>query len=267
MRIAVLQISLDPAESQEARVERVGGLVRAQAGADLVVLPELWRMGAFAVDAIAAGAEPLDGPTVTAMSAAARTAGVHLLAGSIVERGEQAGTLYNTSVLLDPAGVVVHTYRKVHLFGFDSGEAALVTAGTTPSCYTAPFGTVGFATCYDLRFPETFRHLVDGGAELVVLPSGWPVPRIEHWRLLARARAIENQFIVVGCNAAGSDGAVRYGGRSVVVDPWGAVLAEAGEGEEALEVDVDVAEVAKAREAFPVLRDRRLGVAAPVRGA
>ncbi len=267
MRLAVIQISLDPAESQEARVERVGDLVRAQTGADLVVLPELWRVGAFALDAIAAGAEPLDGPTVTAMADAARTAGVHLLAGSIVERGDVDGTLYNTSVLLDPSGAVVHTYRKVHLFGFDSGEAALVTAGTAPTCYTAPFGTLGFATCYDLRFPETFRHLVDGGAELVVMPSGWPVPRIEHWRLLARARAIESQLFVAGCNTAGSDGAVVYGGRSVVVDPWGAVLAEAGDGEEVLVVDVDLAEVAKSRAEFPVLRDRRLGVAVPVRDA
>jgi predicted amidohydrolase len=151
----------------------------------------------------------------------------------------------------------------VHLFGFDSGEAALVTAGDAPSCYRAPFGAIGFSTCYDLRFPEIYRLLLDGGAELVVVPAGWPTPRLEHWRLLLRARAIENQVFVVGCNAAGSDGAVVYGGHSAVIDPWGAVLAEAGDGEEVLTVDVDLGSVAKIREEFPILRDRRLGVPAP----
>lgn len=262
MRIAVVQLSLDPSETQEARLARADALIRAQSGADLVVLPELWRTGAFAIEAITAGAEPLDGPTVSALADAARSAGACVLGGSIVERGE-GGALHNTSVLLDPSGSLVHTYRKVHLFGFDSGEAALVTAGDAPTCYKTPFGTVGFSTCYDLRFPEIYRLLLDGGAELVAVPAGWPTPRLEHWRLLLRARAIENQVFVVGCNTAGSDGAVVYGGHSAVIDPWGAVLAEAGDGEEVLTVDVDLASVAKIREDFPILRDRRLGVPAP----
>jgi predicted amidohydrolase len=262
MRIALVQLRLDPNEPQEARVDRASALITAQSGADLVVLPELWRTGAFAVEAIAAGAEPLDGPTVSALASAAREASVHLLGGSIVERGED-GALHNTSVLLDPSGSLLHTYRKVHLFGFDSGEAALVTAGEAPTCYRTPFAAVGFSTCYDLRFPEIYRLLLDEGAELVVVPAGWPTPRLEHWRLLLRARAIENQVFVAGCNTAGSDGAVVYGGRSAIVDPWGAVLAEAGDGEEVLTVDVDLASVAKIREEFPILRDRRLGVPAP----
>jgi predicted amidohydrolase len=257
MRIHSIQLSTDLAEPNDVRVQRATALVRAQHGSDLVVLPELWVQGGFAFTTFAATAEPLDGPIVAALSAAARDLGGWLHGGSIVERTDD-GRLYNTSLLFGPDGALVATYRKVHLFGFSGGETTVLTAGTDVVTANLDGLTVALATCYDLRFPELFRLFADRGAELVLLPAAWPTPRVGHWSLLARARAIEDQTYVVACNGCGDQGGLRLGGRSAVIDPWGAVLAEAGDGEEILVVDIDPALVAKTRADFPVLADRRL---------
>lgn len=264
MRASLLQIAVDRRESVERRRLRVAGLVQEQSGADLVVLPELWPVGAFAYDSWTDAAEPLDGPTADAMSSAARAAGVWLHAGSIVERDPE-GPMYNTSLVFDPAGELRHTYRKIHRFGFDQGEAVAMGGGREIVTAATPHGTLGLATCYDLRFPEQFRLLVDAGAEILVIPAGWPARRREHWLLLARARAVESQAYVLACCDSGTHGGVEQAGHSVVVDPWGEVLAEAGDGEEILTVDLDPAHVAKVRSDFPVLRDRVLGLPAPAR--
>ena len=229
-----------------------------------MVLPELWPVGAFAYDRFTEHAESLDGPTAELMGAAARDAGVWLHAGSIVER-DPDGPLYNTSLLFAPDGELHRVYRKIHRFGFDSGEAALMGAGSeiVTARLERPDVTVGLATCYDLRFPEQFRLLVDAGAELLVVPAGWPARRRAHWSLLARARAVESQAFVLACCSAGTHADVEQAGYSVVVDPWGEVLAEAGAGEQVLTVDLDPARVAETRRDFPVLRDRLLGLPDP----
>ncbi|MFJ6617501.1 carbon-nitrogen family hydrolase [Kitasatospora sp. NPDC091335] len=263
MRASLIQLAVSDAEPPAERRARAAALVRAQQGADLVVLPELWPLGGFAYDLWSDGAETLDGPTSDAMSAAARAAGVWLHAGSIVER-DPDGPIYNTSLLFSPDGELAHTYRKIHRFGFDTGEAVVMGAGQEIVTAPTDFATLGLATCYDLRFPELFRALLDAGSQLLVVPSAWPARRREHWTLLARARAVEEQCFVLGCNTAGTHAGVEQAGYSLVVDPWGRVLAEAGAGEEVLTVEFDPAEVAKAREEFPVLRDRLLGIPAPV---
>ncbi len=255
MQIRVVQLSGDLAAPLDERVAHAAGVVRGQAGADLVVLPELWAHGAFAVDRWAAGAEPLDGPTVTAMREAVRDAAVRTHIGSILERDED-GRLHNTAVLVGADGEIEAVYRKLHLFGFAEGEAALLTAGDDVVVHD---GWLGLATCYDLRFPELFRALVDGGATVVALASSWPVARLAHWRVLTRARAIEDQVVLVACNAVGENGGVPLGGESVVLDPWGEVLAQAPRDvETVLGVDVDVNGVDTVRERFPVLANRRL---------
>ncbi|MFF3243053.1 carbon-nitrogen family hydrolase [Streptomyces sp. NPDC002870] len=286
MRASLIQIAVDPDESVNSRRQRAAALVREQHAADLVVLPELWPVGAFAYQSFADEAESLDGPTYDVMRKAASDAGVWLHAGSIVEKavsdsGSAAGpgTLYNTSLVFSPAGELVSTYRKIHRFGFDEGEAVMMGAGdelvTVPLPGTAT-GTVsgpgtgltltlGLATCYDLRFPELFRGLVDAGAQAFVVPAGWPARRREHWTLLARARAVENQAYVLACGTAGTHAGVEQAGHSIVVDPWGEVLAEAGPDEEILNVELDPAKVATTREQFPALKDRLLGLAAPRR--
>ncbi len=262
MRVHVVQLAVDLAESIPDRVARTTALVRAQTGADLIVLPELWVQGGFAFDDFEATAEPLDGPTFLALASAARDVGAWLHGGSLVERAAEG--LFNTSVLLRPDGSLVATYRKRHLFGFSGGETKVLRAGDVLVTAEVGGARIGLATCYDLRFPEMFRALLDAGAEVFVVPAAWPSPRIAHWSLLARARAVENQAYLIACNTVGEQAGVTLGGRSVVVDPWGAVLAEAGLGEEVLIVDLDPALVAKTRASFPVLADRRLSSAVGV---
>jgi predicted amidohydrolase len=258
----LIQIAVNEDETVEARRLRAAALVREQAGADLVVLPELWTTGAFAFEEFDAAAEPLRGPTFEAMAKAASDAGVWLHAGSVPERGED-GRLYNTSLVLSPAGELAASYRKIHRFGFDKGEAVLMGAGREPVTVRLPDTTLGVATCYDLRFPELFRSLVDDGAEVLVVPAGWPERRRAHWTLLAQARAVENQAFVLACGTAGTHASVPQAGHSIVVDPWGEVLAEAGADEEVLTVEFDPAKVARTREQFPALKDRVLGLEPP----
>ena len=253
MRVHVIQLAYGDEESLSERTERVAALVRDQGEADLVVLPELWPNGGFAYDGWEDSAQPMEGPVVTALRAAAKDLGATVDLGSLVERDE-TGRLFNTSVLIGPAGEVLTTYRKIHLFGFGEGEPKLMTPGSDVVVHDG----LGLATCYDLRFPEMFRALLDGGAEVNLVPAAWPAKRVHHWRLLAQARAVENQSYVVACNTAGTHAGVPMGGGSLVVDPWGEVVAEAGTEEEVLVVDVDLELVRSTRATFPVLQDRRL---------
>ncbi|MFC8532734.1 carbon-nitrogen family hydrolase [Streptomyces sp. NPDC057249] len=262
MRASLIQIAVDPDEPADARRERAASLIAAQRGADLVVLPELWPVGAFAYTAFEKEAEPLAGPTHEVMAKAAAAAGVWLHAGSFVERAED-GTLYNTTLVFSPEGERAAAYRKIHRFGFDQGEAVMMGAGEELVTVSLPETTLGLATCYDLRFPELFRGLVDAGAETLVVAAGWPERRRAHWTLLAQARAVENQSYVLAVGSAGTHAGIQQAGHSLVVDPWGEVLAEAGADEEVLTVELDTARVAATREQFPALKDRRLGLAAP----
>ncbi|MFI9755568.1 carbon-nitrogen family hydrolase [Streptomyces collinus] len=272
MRASVIQIAVNEDESVEARRRRVAATVREQAGADLVVLPELWTTGAFAYEEFGREAEPLEGPTYEAMAKAASDAGVWLHAGSIPERtasdsGSAAGDgpLYNTSLVFSPSGDLAAAYRKIHRFGFDKGEAVLMGAGSELVTVRLPETTLGLSTCYDLRFPELYRGLVDAGAETLVVSAGWPERRRSHWTLLAQARAVENQSFLLACATAGTHAGVTQAGHSIVVDPWGEVLAQAGAGEEVLTVEFDPGKVAATREQFPALKDRMLGLRPPRR--
>ncbi|MGF0174668.1 carbon-nitrogen family hydrolase [Streptomyces sp. Marseille-Q5077] len=264
MRASLLQIDVNEGESVESRRLRVASLVREQAGADLVVLPELWTTGAFAYEDFGSAAEPLEGPTYEAMAKAASDAGVWLHAGSIPER-DPDGPLYNTSLVFSPSGDLAAAYRKIHRFGFDKGEAVLMGAGDELVTVRLPGTTLGVATCYDLRFPELFRGLVDAGAETLVIPAGWPERRRAHWTLLAQARAVENQAFVLACGTAGTHAGVPQAGHSIVVDPWGEVLAQAGAEEQVLTVEFDPGKVAVTRDQFPALKDRMLGLTPPRR--
>ncbi|WP_406366716.1 carbon-nitrogen family hydrolase [Streptomyces sp. NBC_01546] len=262
MRASLIQIAVNEGESVDSRRARAAELVREQAGSDLVVLPELWTVGAFAYEQFETEAEPLDGPTYAAMSEAARDAGVWLHAGSVVERAGD-GSLYNTTLVLSPEGELAATYRKIHRFGFDQGEAVLMAAGDSLTTVELPEQTLGIATCYDLRFPELFRGLVDAGATTMVVAAGWPARRRSHWTLLSRARAVEDQSYVLACGLAGTHAGVEQAGHSLVVDPWGEVVAEAGPGEDVLTVDLDPDKVTDTRAQFPALKDRMLGIRTP----
>ncbi|MDQ1013442.1 putative amidohydrolase [Streptomyces sp. V4I23] len=253
----MVQVASPPEETPDDRRDRVGRMVRAARGADLVVLPELWAAGYFAFESYAERAEPLNGPTVGAGREWARELRAHVHVGSIVE-GDAHGRMFNTAVLIAPDGVIAHTYRKIHVFGHASLEAELLTPGAELDVADTALGRLGTTTCYDLRFPELWRGLIDRGAECVVVPAAWPAARREHWRLFTTCRAVEEQVLLIACNAVGvQDGRVELGGCSRVVDPWGVVLAEAGSEEGITFCDVDPGVVRKVRAEFPVLADRR----------
>ena len=255
-RVALLQISSDASESAPDRIERVLGILEETLPqADIAVLPELWISGAFDLPLAREVAAPLDFPVLESIRAMAKAADTWVHAGSYAERLPD-GRTFNTAALIGPDGELVATYRKRHLFGFATGERTLITAGDALIVAETPLGHTGIATCYDLRFPEMFRDLVEAGAETFLVASGWPTPRIGHWDVLTRARAIEDQAWMVACNGVGSHADITLGGHSIVIDPQGNVVAEAGDDETVLFADVEPGRAREWREAFPVLDDR-----------
>jgi len=256
-RVKIASIQLEMADRpKEKNVEHALAMIDQVPAADLILLPEIWTCGFFAFDRYAAESEPLNGPTVNLFRQKARARGCHIVMGSLVER--DAESLFNTTVFIGPGGEILAGYRKIHLFGYQSDETKLLTPGKDIVVADTPWGRAGFATCYDLRFPELFRRLVDRGAEIFLIPSAWPLARIDAWRLFNRARAHENLAFLISCNCAGENAGKRYGGHSMVVDPWGKVLAEGGEGGEIVTAEIDPAQVEQARKEFPALADRTL---------
>jgi predicted amidohydrolase len=251
-----------------ANLARAEALVRdaAARGARLVVLPEVfaWR-GPAAEEA--AAAEPVPGPTTARLGALARELGVWLCAGSLHERAPGAPGVYNTACLLDPQGELAARYRKLHLFDVDLPghvavrESATRAPGADVVVVPTPLGTIGLSICYDLRFPELYRRLVRAGAEVLLVPSAFTFPTgAAHWEVLCRARAVENQCYLVAADQAGtSPQGFRDWGDSLVVDPWGRVLARAGDGEAVVTAEVDLDYVARVRRELPALAHVRLG--------
>lgn len=257
MRVALVQVASPPAEPAESRRRRVEAMLSDAAGADLVVLPELWVSGYFAFDDYERLAEPFEGDTMAAAAGWARALGCYLHLGSFVERATDGG-LHNTAVLMDPNGAPVHVYRKMHVFGYKSREAALLTAGDEIAVTETTLSVFASTTCYDLRFPELYRALIDAGAKTIIVPAAWPAARRSQWQLFSAVRAAEEQVLVIACNAVGEQFGVQVGGYSRIVDPWGNVLVEAGTDEGVTFCDIDPGIVDSAREEFPVLADRRI---------
>jgi predicted amidohydrolase len=258
MRVSAVQLRVtdgDTAADRLAAVRRTVGDEAAR-GADLVVLPEMWFVGYFDFDRYPIAGEPLDGPLASELSQIAAANGVHLAAGSMVERDGQ--NLHNTTLLFDRAGKLRATYRKIHLFGYGSREQQILTPGEQVVVADVDGTAVGLSTCYDLRFPELYRRMVDTGAQLFVVVAGWPFPRLDAWRCLGRARAIENQAALVGCNAAGMQGADRFAGATMAFNAWGTPMGELDDRPGVLRVDLDPEAIRAARADFPALADRRL---------
>jgi omega-amidase len=227
----------------------------ARRGSDLVVFPELWDSG-YALDEADALASPLGGGRFAEVAALARDHHIHILGSMLEAAGNDTSHPRNTAAWFTPEGEVAGTYRKIHLFRL-MDEHRHLSPGNAPLILDLPWGPTGVAICYDLRFPELFRGYGIAGAALTVIPAQWPERRIAHWQTLLRARAIENQMAVVGCNRAGSDGETRFGGRSAIIDAWGNPVVEAGDQPVLLTAELDLAEAARVRQHMPVFDDRR----------
>jgi len=268
MRAAAVQLTAT--EDTARNLATADRLVREAAAQDaqLVVLPEKWTvLGSEA--AMDANAEPLDGPALTWARDAARDLGIDLVAGSIVERRPGHERHGNTSVHVGPDGELHAVYRKIHLFDVEVGGRVYRESDTDEPgeeivlSDLAGGGRLGMTICYDLRFPELSRILAVRGARVLVVPAAFTLPTTRaHWEPLVRARAIENQCFVVAANQVGRHpGDYESGGRSLIVDPWGEVLAQAGEqGEGVIVADLDFARQDEVRATLPALANRRPGV-------
>jgi deaminated glutathione amidase len=265
--VRVAAVQLNSSGDKSRNLETAERLVRAAAGegAELIALPEKWNLVA-AGDELRAAAEPLDGPSLGAARNWARELGVHLLAGSVGEASAGGERIFNTSVLIDPEGEDLAVYRKVHMFDVDAGgvsyrESAHEQPGEELA--TAAIGevVVGMSVCYDLRFPELYRILALRGANLLAVPSAFTsATGRDHWEVLLRARAIEDQAFVLAPDQVGTAPPhFDSWGHSAIVDPWGRVLADAGEGEGFVTADLDFGELVRVRETLPSLANRRPG--------
>jgi len=227
-------------------------------GADWICLPEMWTTG-FSWNELNTLAEMCEGHR-RRLAALARRFRVWL-AGSMLSRDPQTGGLTNCLVVFNAEGHIAAEYAKIHLFA-PIYENRHLQAGSGPVIANTPWGRIGLAICYDLRFPELFRTYAQAGVDLVLVCAAFPQERREAWRTLLRARAIENQLFMVGVNQTGGehvppDADLHYAGASCVIDPSGRILREAGAEEEIFPVTLNTAEAASARDAFPVLRDIR----------
>jgi predicted amidohydrolase len=264
-------VQLNSTADQVANMAHADRLTRAAAadGAKLIVLPEKWTAMGSEQD-LRAGAETLDGAAVGWARAIARELGIDLVAGSMLERVPSQEKLANTSVHVNPRGEVVARYRKVHMFDVEVGgrtyrESELEEPGEEiVLSQTADGVELGLSICYDLRFPELYRILAVRGARILALPAAFTLATTrEHWEPLVRARAIENQAFVIAANQVGehpagrSEIAQHSGGRSMIVDPWGVVLAQAPDKEGYIVADLDLAQQLEIRASLPSLANRR----------
>ena len=259
-------VQMTSGADKSANLTKATALVEeaARRGALLVALPELFNCLAEP-QRIRAAAEPIPGPTSTAMSRLAARLGITLLAGSIGEQVEDAERVFNTSLLFSPEGEQLASYRKIYLFDIDLPqqlsyqESSIVQAGDRLVVTQTALGRLGQATCYDLRFPELFRRLMTADAEVLCIPSAFAVATgRDHWEPLLRARAIENQAYVIAPNQFGRhDSTIRTCGRSMIVDPWGIPLAVAADGETVVTAEIDLDRQQQIRRQLPALQHRR----------
>ncbi len=271
MRVGAVQLT--STEDIDRNLATADRLVRQAAarGAQLVALPEKWSVLGTG-EHLRAGAQPLDGPAISWACEVARELGIDLVAGSIVERVPGLEKTSNTSVHVGPDGAVKAIYRKLHMFdvevdGMLYAESEHEQAGDEVVTSDLADGTkLGLSVCYDVRFPELYRLLTVRGAEIVSIPSAFTLATTrDHWEILLRARAIENQCFIVAPNQIGSHpGGYRSGGRSMVVDPWGLVLASAPDVETAIVADLDWAVLRDVRRRLPALTHRRPEIYGPL---
>jgi len=264
MRVAAVQLTAT--EDLERNLVTADRLVREAAGrgAQLVVLPEKWNVLGSA-DAIATAAQSLDGPVFTWARNVAAELGIDLIAGSVIERAEGQERTFNTSVHTTPAGELRSVYRKLHMFDVEGdGQVYLESAREQPGeeivvTELSNGLRLGMSICYDVRFPELYRELTACGATLLAVPAAFTLTTTrDHWDVLIRARAIENQCFVIAANQIGlHPGGHRSGGRSTIVDPWGLVLARAQDSETVIVAELDFAILRDIRRRLPALEHRR----------
>jgi predicted amidohydrolase len=225
----------------------------ARRGSGILLLPELWATGGDFAGGMAY-VQNERAMVHEAVADLARQHNLHIIGSDLALNG--AGKMTNTAVFYNNHGQSIANYDKIHLFQL-MGEHHHLSGGDHLALVDTDWGKMGLSICYDLRFPELFRAYALAGAQLVLLPAEWPHPRLAHWRTLLRARAIENQMYIVACNRTGRDEQYHFFGHSTIIDPWGDIVVEAGEGELLLTATVDMDVVTAVRQHIPIFADRR----------
>jgi predicted amidohydrolase len=262
--VAVLQ--MNSGEDKSKNVETALRLIdeAASTGARLVVLPEIWTyLGSD--EGNRENADVIPGPVTDALAAKAKQHSIYVHGGSILEKRDGEPKLFNTTVVFDPSGELVAQYSKIHMFDVVlDGVASYQESNTVQRdeeivTFDLDGTTVGLAICYDLRFPELFRILTLRGADVIVLPAAFTMTTgKDHWEVLIRARAIENQVYMVSCGQYGPDSSGKWCyGRSLIADPWGTVLATAPDREYVLRATVDLDYLQKVRRQVPSVQNRQ----------
>jgi predicted amidohydrolase len=254
MKVAAIQLDAVVADP-EANLVRAKALIgrAARMGCDLVVLPEMIDTG-YVMDDIARTADAWDGAFVPGLREVARGHGINIVSGVSERVGDD---IFNAIAAIDREGTIVGHYRKVHLFS-PAGEDQTCTAGDALVVCELDDIRWGLAVCYDIRFPEMTRRLAFAGIKGLLIPSAFPFPRLDHWRVLLRARAMENQCFVVAANRVGTDGKLTFCGSSQVIDPYGTVVAAAGEiGDAFATAEVELRDVDAVRSAIPAFSSAR----------
>jgi len=253
MQIASIQMAVVE-NDKAATLAKAADNIRHCGGADLIILPEIWNVGFMSFDRYIPEAEEANGETLELLRGLARETGSHIHSGSFVEKSGDRYT--NASRLISPDGEIQAVYRKIHLFGYNSKETQILTPGDSVVVVETPLGKIGMAACYDLRFPELFRAMVDQGAEIFLVCSAWPYPRLEPWLMFNRVRALENQCFLVSSNSVGMNQGTQFVGHSMIVNPWGTILAGGGDEEIIVRANIDLSDLRDARKRFPALADR-----------
>ena len=263
-RVAAVQMVSTPRVADNLATAAALIAEAAAQGASLVALPEYFPiMGMNDAEKVAVREDDGSGPIQAFLAATARQHGIWLVGGSIPLRAGSADKMLNTTLVFDPSGTRVARYDKIHLFGFQKGnerydESATIEAGRQPVAFAAPFGRVGLSICYDLRFPELYRSL--GICDLLLVPAAFTeTTGRAHWEILLRARAIENQCYVLAIAQGGRhENGRETHGNSMLIDPWGEVVARRDKGEGLVLGEVDPARIAEVRASLPALRHRVL---------
>lgn len=266
LTLSVLQFTAVDGEKEDT-FRKVSDLldIAGERGSDLVVLPEVWTgLGYSTPDAYKEVAEPIPGPATDLLAEKAKKYGMYVV-GSTYEKGNRA--YYNSAPLIDPEGQILGKYHKTHLFDAPNRtdiqggimESSKVDAGSELPVYQTAIGSIGLSVCSDLRFPEIYRVLGLKGAQIIVCASAFLSPRLDHWEIFLRARAAENQCFVVASGQYGTEpkSGISFVGRSMIVDPWGVIIAQAPDDECCTTVHVDLKLIDKIRHRYPLMDQRR----------
>ncbi|MBA9085288.1 putative amidohydrolase [Fontibacillus solani] len=255
-QIALIQTDItlgDPSRNRDYLKNQMEIAASSEVKPDVIILPEMWNTG-YALDIIHEIADPNGEESREWIAEFAKSHGIHVVAGSIAEKRD-AG-VFNTMRIFSASGEEAASYSKIHLFRLMEEEKHL-TSGDQIVSFELDGVLAGASICYDIRFPELARSLSLLGAKVLFVSAEWPHPRLHHWRTLLMARAIENQMYVVACNRTGASGKDSFFGHSMIIDPWGEIVAEGGEDEEIVTGSINLSLVDQVRSKIPVFDDRR----------